>query len=346
MTHTHPTPMAGRRQLSLRPAENTQRGRRWIDKEIERLDPEVDYARIWELTAAYKVDETFFNLLYCLGLPRITQNPAGSELLARRTRKASERMHERADDTLSNFWIWYTQGPNGIDAERSLEQVNRIHAALAKTMPDAFPDEDYIYTVCMLATTAHNVLKKAGHPGFTDKQKIAAHHYWRAILRKMRGLNGYIDDFPEDFAAMERLVVDFDSREFPQTDAGTELAEYTVQQFCQRNFPKPLQGFGRQMVLTFQEPHIRALRKMGDPNPVAAFFIRKLVYFKVWMADHVLPDPKLNLVERAKAAGRNDGQMKTPRMVSATEVPFARDGRVLDVKPGTQPKSSGGCPFH
>lgn len=53
----------GARQLSIRAADGATRGRRWIDAEIASLDPEVDYARIWELTAAYKVDETFFNLL-------------------------------------------------------------------------------------------------------------------------------------------------------------------------------------------------------------------------------------------------------------------------------------------
>lgn len=279
-------------------------------------------------------------------MPRITQNPAGSELLSRRTRKASDRKHERAHDTLANFWIWYTQGPDSVDAERSLEQINRIHAALAKTMPDAFPDEDYVYTACMLGTSGHNVMRKAGHPGFSEKQKIAAHHFWRAILHKMRGMNGYIDEFPEDFEGMERLVADFDARGFPQTEAGTELAEYTISQFCEDNFPKPLQGFGRQMVLTFMEPHIRKLRQTGDPNPVAAFFIRRLVRFKLFMADHVLPDPKMNLVERAKAAGRNDRQMKMPRMVPASEVPFARDGRILTPKPAAEKKSSGGCPFH
>ncbi|MDO6966152.1 hypothetical protein [Rhizobium alvei] len=324
---------------------DARRGYRWIAREIDSLDPETDYVRIWQLTSCYRVDETAFNLLYCLGLPRITQNPAGSELLASRTRKAVDQMHKRAYDTLSSFWTWYEKGPASEETQRSIELVNRIHAGLAKKWPEAFPDEDYVYTVCMLATSAHQLRQKIGVAGFSNKQKIAAHHFWRDILRMMRGINGYIDVFPDDFAGMEKLVAEFDARDWPHSEAGCQLAEYTVQQFCEANFPRPLHGLGRQMVLTMQEPYIRKLRDMGEPNPLAAFLVRKLMHFKIWMAEHVLPDPKLSVPERARRAGRTDNQMQIPPMIAVSEVPFARDGRLGPAPPRLRPKAPGNALF-
>jgi hypothetical protein len=328
-------------------ASSPRRGYKWIAREIERLDPEVDYARIWSLTAAYYPDETFFNLLYALGMPRITQNPHGSALLVRRTRKAVDRQQERADDTLASFWRWYEYGPHHLEAQRSLEQVNRIHEALAKNAPDAFPDEDFVYTTCLLGTTGHEVRLKVGLPGFTEKQRIAAHHFWRDITLQMRGPRGYIEDYPQNFEGMQAVVKAHDARPWPKSDTGRELAQYVIQQFCQANFPKPLHGVGRQMILALQEPYIRRLCDMGEPNPVAAWLLRRVIFLKGWLAEKVLPDPRLSTPERARARGRAAGQHQEPRMVTASEVPFEADGRsVPKPPPSAAPAKVSRCPFH
>ena len=83
------------------------KGYKWITREIESLDPEIHYARIWALTTTYYSDDTLVNLLYALGMPCFTQSPYGSELLMRRTRKALDKSHDRANDTLSHFWNWF-----------------------------------------------------------------------------------------------------------------------------------------------------------------------------------------------------------------------------------------------
>jgi len=324
-----------------------RRGYKWIAREIESLDPERDYARIWALTAAYYPDDTFFNLLYSLGLPRITQNPHGSALLVRRTRKAAERQQQRANDTLANFWRWYEYGPEHVEAQRSLEQVNRIHAALAKNDAEAFPDEDYIYTTCLLGTMAHEVRLKVGLPGFSEKQRIAAHRFWRAITMKMRGLNGYIDTYPESFEAMQAVVQAHDARPWPSCETGRELSKHVVQQFCEGNFPKPLHGLARQMLLALQEPYIRTLCAMGDPNPVGGWIAKRLIFLRGWLAENVLPDPGLSVPERARAKGMTTKQHQAPLMVQASDVPFASDGRTTPLPTTeTAPKKASRCPFH
>jgi hypothetical protein len=164
-------------------AEPPARGYRWIAREIETLKPEADYARIWQLTAMYYTDDTLANLLYTTGMPCFTQSPHGSELLISRTRKAMDRRHERAYDTLSHFWRWFEYGPEHVEAQRSIERVNRIHEALAKGLPEAFSNENFIYTTSWLGTFLHRLRLRLmlGLPGFKAKQKVAAHHFWRSI---------------------------------------------------------------------------------------------------------------------------------------------------------------------
>ena len=313
---------------------------KWISKEIEQLDPEKDYVRIWQLSSCYHVDDTLFNLLYALGLPRITQNPHGSELLAKRTRKGIDQKHQRANDTLSHFWTWYEFGPDHPYSQKSIEFVNLIHKGLAKKYPEAFPDEDYVYTVCMLATSPNDLRKKLGLSEFSEKQKISTHHYWRDLLSRMQGQNGAIKGFPDDYQGMVEVVKEHDSKEWPVTDAGSELTENTIRQFCEANFPNIMQGFGRQLYLVLQEPHIRRLRETGEPNPIAAPIVKSIVRLKTMISEYLLPDPKMSVPERARLKGDLKGQHKNPDGVDS-EINISD----VSIAPGGVNKKSK-CPFH
>lgn len=299
-----------------------KKGRKWIAAEIDRLDPEVDYARIWALSTIYYGDDVLVNILYATGMPCFTQSPYGSELLVARTQKAKNNKHERAWDTLSHFWRWFEYGPEHVEAQRSIEMVNRIHGAMWKIVEEAFSNDDFIYTTAFLATFLHRFRLVLGLEGWTESQKIAAHHFWRGVMLKMRGPHGYVHDYPESFEELEAFVAEFESRPWKQTDTGRELGQYVIQQFNEAQLPKALWPLGRQIILTVQAPHIRKLHRMGDPNPVAAFLIQRALATKIWMSEHVLPDPKLNAAEAARAEGDIADQHREPRMVDATKCPF------------------------
>lgn len=315
------------------------RGRRWIAREIEQLDPQRDYVRIWQLSVMYYADDTLTNLLYATGMPCFTQSPYGSELLVNRTKKVVKRGHERACDTLAHFWRWFEYGPEHIEAQRSIEQVNRVHGALAKTLPEAFSNDDFIYTTSWLGTFLHRLRIMVGLPGFNAKQQAAAHLFWRGIMMKMRGPQGYVQGYPENFAEMEAFVDAFEARPWTPCETGYQLGQYAIQQFNEDCLPKPLWGVGRQLVLTVQAPHIRKLHRMGDPNPIAAWLLKRALFLKVWMAEHILPDPQQDAHARAIAQGDVQKQHRTPNMVAATQCPFHAEGRTLQSQQPT-------CPFH
>jgi hypothetical protein len=295
---------------------------KWIAEEIDRLDVATDYARIWSLTTIYYGDDTLVNLLYATGMPNFVQNPFGSDLLVNRTKKAKEQQDSRAWDTLAHFWRWFEYGPDHIDAQRSLETVNRIHVALAKKSPKAFPDEDFIFTTAWLGTYLHRLREMVGVQGFTDKQKAAAHLFWQNITLKMRGPNGYVTEYPESFEAMERFVDEFVARPRPQTDSGRDLGKYVIEQFNRAQLPRPLWPLGRQICLTVQSPEVRHLHRMGEPNPVAEFLIKKALGAKIRLQEKVLPDPRQSTPEKARAVGRTEDQHREPRMVPAAQCPF------------------------
>lgn len=310
------TPAAGASELT------PDKGYKWIAGEIERLNPEVDYARIWALSTIYYADDTLVNLLYALGMPCFTQSPHGSELLMNRSRKARNKKQDRADDTLAHFWRWFEYGPEHIEAQRSIEQVNRIHEAMAKMVAAAFSNDDFIYTTSWLGTKLHRMRLFMGLPGFSDKQKIAAHHFWRGVMLKMRGPHGYVHGYPESFEEMEAFVDEFESRNWAQVESGRELAVYVIEQFNEARLPKPLWGLGRQIVLTFQAKHIRDLHRMGDPNPIAAWLIKRVLKMKIQLQERLLPDPKMNRAERARAKGEILHQHREPPLVAPSACPF------------------------
>ena len=311
--------------LALAAGDSTRaerKGYKWISKEIDRLDPEVDYARIWALSTMYYADDTLVNLLYSLGMPCFTQSPYGSELLINRTRKAMDKAHDRANDTLSHFWHWFHYGPEHIEAQRSIEQVNRIHGAMWTLVEEAFTNDDFNYTVSWLATKLHRIRLATGMPGWTAKQKIAAHHFWQGVVVKMRGPFGDVRPIPASFEEMEAFVDEFESRDWGQVESGYLIGQYSIRQFNEARLPKAAWGLGRQLILTFQSPRIRQLHRMGEPNPIAAYLIRKGLKFKIWMDEQVLPDPKTSAHERAIQNKDVAGQHREPRMAPASACPF------------------------
>lgn len=299
-----------------------KKARKWIAAEIESLDLQRDYARIWGLSTIYYADDTLVNLLYALGMPCFTQSPFGSELLMNRTRKARDQAHERANDTLSHFWRWFEYGPDHVETHRSVEQVNRIHGAMWKIVEEAFSNDDFIYTTCWLGTKLNRMRIMMGLPEWTDKQKAAAHLFWKNIMVKMRGPHGYVQGYPATFDEMNAFVDEFESRRWEPTESGHQIGQYVINQFNEARLPRAAWPIGRQMILTFQTPGIRKLHRMGDPKPWAAWMIKKALRTKIWMDENVKADPRENVAEQARRRGDTQGQHREPRMVSAAACPF------------------------
>jgi hypothetical protein len=95
-----------------------------------------------------------------------------------------------------------------------------------------------------------------------------------------------------------------------------------IDQFNEAQLPKPFWGLGRQIALTVQSKRIRDLHEMGDPNPLAAWLIKRTIFAKVWIAENILPDSKMSAPERARAEGDTTNQHGEPCLIAASARPF------------------------
>ena len=242
--------------------------------------------------------------------------------MAGTTRKQVDLPQKRVDDTLLRFWHWFEYGPSDVMVQRSQEVVNQIHMALEKRSPGTFPARDFVYTCCWIGADMHRLRVGLGLPGYTEKQKIAAHHFWRDMCAMFRSMDGYVLEFPQDFEGMIRLLEDYEAMPWEQVETGRVLAEATTKQFADAWFPVGLRWMGRQMILSLQKDRTRELMQMGDPNPIAKAAIRGLFWLIITMKEKVLPDPKLSTPEKARRMAKRPGQHVDPPL--ASKCPFHR----------------------
>ncbi len=303
-------------------AELDKRGYRWIPREIEKLDPYTDYEQIWTLSTSYNYGDFILNVLYTLGMPNFTMPPETSFMLTDGTGKVLKHQQKRMTDTNQTFWRWFELGPSHPDVRRSLEMVNQIHMALNKKFPERFPARDFIYTCVWIAIGLHRVKLAVGAPGWTDKQKIAAHLYWKSLCSQFRSQEGQVEDFPDSFDDMMRLAEEYEAHPWEQSESGKKLAEAISQQFAECWFPWGFRWAGRQFVLTMQMPSTRKIMQMPDPNWLMSKLVPKIVWLVFTMKDRVLPDAKLTTPERARAKRVRPITHQEPKMVKISECPF------------------------
>jgi hypothetical protein len=139
--------------------------------------------------------------------------------------------------------LWFEHGPDAAATGRSVEMINKYHAHFARSHPDGSADpEDYLYVICMNATLVHNAECLVGMPGFSPRQKRAMHRFWAGIADQFTTPDGWPVTsqvpFPEDFAAMERLVQDYQARPWPVHPPGHLSTSSAIESFTVWWFPR------------------------------------------------------------------------------------------------------------
>lgn len=303
-------------------AELDKRGYKWVAREIERLDPYTQYEQIWALTTTYYYGDFILNVLYTLGMPNFTMPPETSFMLTNNTGKVLKSQQKRMTDTNQRFWQWFELGPSHPDVRRSLEIVNQVHMALNKKFPGHYPARDFIYTCIWIGIGLHRLKLSVGAPGFSEKQKIASHLFWKNLCGQFRSQEGQVEDFPDSFEDMVRQAEEYEAQPWGQSESGRKLAEAITQQFAEAWFPRGLRWAGRQFVLTMQAPGTREVMQMPDPNPLMGKLIPKVVWLVFMLKERVLPDSKLSTPEKARAKSVRPITHEQPKMAKISECPF------------------------
>lgn len=275
---------------------------KWIAKEIESLDPYVDYERIWKLSTRYYVGDFEMNFLYSTGFPHFILPPWGGETIARQGKgKFILHQDKREKDTADAFWRWFEMGPSSMATQESVERVNRIHMAMEKKMPGNFThNEDFVYTMCWIGADLHRLRERIGLNGYTDNQKIAVHLYWQELSKLMRSAHGAITDFPTDFDGMLAYMNTYESTDWEFSPEGAQCCDATIEQFQNRWFPPGFRWIGRKMLLALWDEPVHRVHRQPNVSAFARKFFEFGLRMTFTMQEKVLPDPELSTPEKKR----------------------------------------------
>ena len=282
------------------------RGYKWIAAEIERLDPEVDFERIWALSATYWVDEFMMSFLYSVSFPNFMMPANGGRTVNRGgTGPLITTPDTRHVDTVHHFWTWFEHGPSSPHTQESVAAVNALHHGISRRYPGDFGyNDDFVYTLCFLGAGYHRIREQVGLPGFTAKQKVAAHHHWRGMAGLFWTENGDVTGWPADFDAMLAFLAEWESRHTEWTEDGAACTRAVIDQFAARWFPRRLHFVGRAMLCSFYDEPIRRVHRVeAPPRPVVAL-MRTGMRCYVTAKEKVLPDPRMSTPDRHRRKGR------------------------------------------
>jgi hypothetical protein len=275
-----------RRGLGGRTA-GRRRGRRWIRREIARLDPQRDAARICELAyiTRYPKQRFPYHLYYTLFFVRATAPPASSRAMDREGRGLIYKPgNQRANNTIADIFGWMHDGPDSESARASLARVKAVHDALAPRW--GMPNHVLHYTLLCDTLSPDRFMEMIGGPRFTEHERRAQVAFWREVGDQLgiEGVPETWEEMVEQAAAYER------SEHFVYSPQGRRAAKRFIEEFCERWFPPRLHWLGRALVLALVED--RTLDAHGFRPPPRAFvrLVRRFTALGIHATYRFLPD--------------------------------------------------------
>ena len=270
-------------------------GYHWIAKTIDQLDPETDYETIWRLMTSYHLGDFMNNLVYSLTFPNFIVTPHGANAVWREDGgKVLNKATLRVEETENNNATWWWYGPSDPRARKSIAGINALHAKWAKVYPGHFSyNEDYVYTLAFSAILMHRLRLRLGLSGFTEKEKIAAHHFWRDMSQYFVVEGGApVHGFPKDWDDAIKFCEDFEHAPREGTEQGHLIAQAIYEHFSFRYFPSALRWLGKSIPMALSLPTTLKTLKIKPVNPILAACIVWFVGTMMWLAETLLPDPK------------------------------------------------------
>jgi hypothetical protein len=290
-------------------------GYHWISDTINSHDPETDYELMWRLMSCYRSNDFMNNMIYALTFPNFIITTHGCETVWRSDGgKVVKRGAQRVEDTENYNMTWWHYGPSDKRCRDAVEHINNLHASLARRYPGNFSyNEDFLYVTTFSAVLMHRLRLRLGLSGFTEKEKIAAHHFWRDMTPLFIKEDGKsVHGYPEDFEGCIQFCEDYENetREFDirMQYIGLEI----MNKFAFRYFPHGLRWLGVSIVKALTLPTTLKAMRIEPINPIFQWLIVFLVGTAMSFAETFLPDPresfwkKIETLDVEKAKARKD----------------------------------------
>lgn len=224
---------------------------RW-SREVEMLDPSVDYERIVYLLNAC---EFAWDIHQALGfaLFRTYAVPSISGLLSR-TGEFTNRTSKRYDDT---ELILSEISENGQESDRGQAAITRMNEMHGRYR---ISNDDMLYVLSTFVMEPVRWLERFGWRAMSAREVTASVNYYRNLGVKMG-----IKDIPEDFAGFDTFNRAYEAEHFRYADTNAEIANLTRDLLLSFYLPKTLIPLGRPVVHALCDAPLR--KAMGFPTP-------------------------------------------------------------------------------
>ncbi|MFT5064415.1 MAG: hypothetical protein ACJAXK_000115 [Yoonia sp.] len=224
---------------------------RW-SKEIEQLDPAIDYERIVYLLSAYEfawdIEKALeFALFRTYGIPSI------SGLLSK-TGAFRKDTQKRYDDTELLLAEIAENGQDSPHGQSAMTRINEMHGRYR------ISNDDMLYVLSTFVTEPKHWLDRFGRRAMTTKEINATVFYYRALGAKMG-----ISNIPQTFDAFDIFKNAYEVAYFQFAKSNAEIAEATRDLLLSFYLPRRLVPIGRPIVSALCDPPLR--QAMGFPDP-------------------------------------------------------------------------------
>lgn len=175
--------------------------------EIQRLDPERDFLRIYRITATYEFSWDITRALE-LALYRTYAVPSIGRLLAE-TSELTDRSQKRYDDTALLLDTVVEHGFESTPGRTAIRRINQMHRSYD------ISNDDMRYVLCTFVVTPKRWLDSYGWRRLSDHELRACAAYYRTL-----GAHMGIKDLPETYEDFERTLDSYEAEYFGWDEGG------------------------------------------------------------------------------------------------------------------------------
>ena len=224
-------------------------------KEIQRLDPERDFLRIYRITAVYEFPWDITRALE-LALYRTYAVPSIGRLLAE-TGELTDRSQKRYDDTALLLDAVVEHGFANETGRTAIRRINQMHRSYD------ISNDDMRYVLCTFVVTPKRWLDLYGWRRLSPHERQACAVYYRTL-----GAHMGIKDLPQTYEDFERTLDAYEAEHFGWDEGGRRVSDATLD-LMGSWYPRRFAPLARKAALALLDDSLIRTFRYEQPGPVA-----------------------------------------------------------------------------
>jgi len=264
----------------------------WL-REIRRLDPVADHARIVYLDTCFEFPWDTTRSLE-LALFRTFAVPSVAALLDS-TGEFAARPQKRYDDTDLILSTIAEHGYDSPEGRRAIRQMNRIHGRFE------ISNEDFLYVLSSFVFEPIRWNARFGWRPLIPTERLASFHFWREVGRMMA-----IRDIPDSFEELEQFNESYERERFARSPASERVGAATRDMFLAW-FPGLPRRFGAHAIYALMDDRLLAAFGFPQPPRTVRVAVEAALHARAHLVAALPPRrlPRLRTRRRTRTYGRD-----------------------------------------